>query len=221
MTPDLVRQLRLDSETYQPHKGESYKQSWVTPGTIDPPIPSNITQDDEGPETVRMGEYLDSRRSLNALMDMLFDVVHRPGYETAGPFTIGGKSQASLSQIANVTGTGSIYTMSNPFDDDAEYCCISAAFGAAGQAVLSKDPSNIGPALSAQYDGSALIRVIPFFSSGVATLIPAGEFWFPIPASDSLYWSVNMTAPNTSSALVTVAFRRRITRHGRWLLTQE
>jgi hypothetical protein len=221
--PDLARQLHLDAlldTSYVPHRGASYNQSYVTPGTIDPEIPTLVQSEDQ-PETQRMERALQEHRNLNSLMDMLFDVVHRPGYETMGPFTIGGKSQAALSQIANVTGVGSVYTLANTFDSDAEYCVLAAHFGAAGQAVLSKDPSNPGPGLTQQYDGTALVRVMPFYASSVVTLTYGSDYWFPIPASDSLYWSVNMATPNTDSALVTVAFRRRITRHGRYFLTQE
>jgi hypothetical protein len=217
MVADLTRLLGLPAH-YGPHASQEYMQEYSTPGTVDPMVPTTVRQDDD-PHADRLSQAMDSRAGLEYLMDCLYKVVSEPQFEVYGPVTVGGKSQASLSQIANVTGTGSVYTIGNPFDNDAEWSVLGASFGAAGQAILSNDPIMVGPALSVFYDGSSIVRAIPFFASGVAQFTYARETWFPIAASDSLFWAVNMAAANTSSALVTVAFRRRLDRHGKYKLT--
>lgn len=205
---------------YKPHAGKPYDNMETTPGTVDPEIPTLVQQDDM-PDTAHLLERAMEHTGMDHLLDQLFAMFHQPDYEYAGPYTAGGKSQASLSQVANATGVGSVYTLPNPYDNDAEYAVIQAVFGAAGQAILSRDPNNLGPALTAFYDGPSLVRGMPFFAAGVGTFPVGQENWFPISASDSLFWSVNMATANTDSALITVMFRRRINRHGKFYLTIE
>lgn len=218
LLPDLARQLRLP---YNPHGGESYSQTYVTPGTVDPEIPDHGIANPDTPAVERADKRLSDTAGFSHLMDQIFEATHRPGFEYAGPYTLGGKSQTALGQIANVTGVGSIYSISNPWDNDAEFCCLSASFGGAGQAVLSIDSNNQGPALTQFYDGTSYIRALPFFAAAAGTFTYGNEYWFPCPASQPLYWAVNMATPNTNSALATVSFRRRINRYGRFYLTIE
>lgn len=208
---------------YRPHKGKPYENEYVTPGTVGDGSPADISgiSSHDAPDVAHLHEHFMEQGGMEHLLDQIFAATHAPGFEFAGPYSAGGKSQASLAQVANATGVGSVYSIPNPWDNDAEFCIIQAAFGAAGQAVLSLDPTYLGPALSAFYDGPSLVRVMPFFATGVGTLPVGQDQWFPIPASQSLFWSVNMTAANTSSAIVTVCFRRRINRHGRYYLTVE
>lgn len=208
--------------SYMPHRGDPFNQTYVVPGTVDPsPFPDHDIQGDH-PDMDASEQHLFHRRGFDDLLDALYQVVNQRSFETEGPYTMGGKSQAALSQIANVTGVGSVYTMVTPFDTDCEYAVLSAHFGAAGQAVLSRDPSTaIGPALTATYDGGSYQRVVPFFAAGEITIPFGRDIWFPLPASDQLYWAVNMAAANTSSALITLAFRRPLNRHGRYQLTIE
>lgn len=208
---------------YRPHKGKPYENEYVTPGTVGDGSPadiSGIVQADT-PDHAHLMDRFRELGGMETLLDEIFTATHAPGFEFAGPYSAGGKSQASLAQVANATGVGSVYSIPNPWDNDAEFCIIQAAFGAAGQAVISLDPTYLGPSLSQFYDGPSLVRVLPFIATGAGTFPVGQDQWFPIPASQSLYWSVNMVTANTNSAIVTVVFRRRINRHGRYYLTIE
>ena len=208
---------------YRPHMGRPYENEYTTPGTVGDGSPADIAgiHQPDTPDTAHLIEHFLEHGGMEHLLDQIFAAFHGPGFEYAGPYTAGGKSQANLAQVANATGVGSVYSLPNPWDNDAEFCVIQAMFGAAGQAVLSLDPTYLGPPLTQFYDGPSLVRVMPFFAAGVGTFPVGQDQWFPIPASQSLYWSVNMVTANTDSALVTVCFRRRINRHGRYYLTVE